>query len=205
MSKLTALLIASAFALGLVAAAPQAKEAKPACEDWSAWSAFPEGAWVTIDRDFRGSKSTSTVTLIKKMPDRLTIKWSKEKDRDENKAEDEPEVILEGLPFSDEVVYEKSPKQMLCPTCRANHKPSIITEQKKEKLTVGGKEIICYVMDVVPFDCRGAKSGTSRWWLSKEVPGGLVKREWTAIDRPGKVIDTVVGFDKQKKISTEGK
>jgi hypothetical protein len=205
MSKPTPLLIVSAFALVSVAATPQAKEARPACEDWHAWSAFPEGAWVMIERDFRGSKSANTITLIKKAPDRLTVKWSKEKVGDEKKAEDEPEVILEGLPFSDEVVYEKNPKQMLCPTCRANHKASIISEQKKEKLTVGGKEIVCYVMDVVPFDCRGAKSGMSRWWLSKEVPGGLVKREWTAIDRPGRVIDTVVGFDKQKKVSSEGK
>lgn len=189
----------------LVAAAPQAKEARPACEDWSAWNAFPEGAWVTIERDFRGSKSLNTVTLTKKAPDRLTVKWSKEKNKDENKAEDEPEVIIQGLPFSDEVVYEKNQKQMICPTCRANHKASIITEQKKEKLTIGGKEILCYVMDVVPFECGGAKSGTSRWWLSKEIPGGLVKREWTAIDKPGKVIDTVVGFDKQKKVSSEGK
>ena len=160
---------------------------------------------MTIDRDFRGSKSTNTVTLIKKMPDRLTVKWSKEKNKDEKKADDAPEVIIQGpMPFSDEVVYERGAKPQTCPTCRAVHKPSIITEQKKEKLAVGTKEILCYVMDVVPFECNGTKSGTSRWWLSKEVPGGLMKREWTAIDKPGKVIDTVVGFDKQKKVSSEG-
>jgi hypothetical protein len=205
MKKLAALLIAFASASVSAGASPQAKDGWPACEDWTSWSSFSEGAWVTIERDFRGSKSTSTITLTKKAADRLTVKWSKEKEKDEKKAEDEPEFILEGLPFSDEMVYEKNPKQILCPTCRANHKASIISAQKKEKITVGGKEILCYVMEVVPFDCRGAKSGMSRWWLSKEVPGGLVKREWTAIDRPGKVIDTVVAFDKQKKVSTEDK
>ena len=42
------------------------------------------------------------------------------------------------------------------------------------------------------FHCKGGRAGNSRWWLSKEVPGGLVKREWTAVDRPGKVVDTVL-------------
>jgi hypothetical protein len=99
----------------------------------------------------------------------------------------------------------KNPNPFPCPTCRAEHKPSITTEKKKEKLKIADKEVLCYVMDVVPFDCKGAKTGTSRWWLSKEVPGGLVKREWTAEGRPGKVVDTVLDFDKKKKVESEGK
>jgi hypothetical protein len=196
------------LALLLIAAAPQSKDGKPTWGDWNAWNHFPEGAWVTIERDFRGEFKTSySNTLAKKTADKLTVKISDDLQKDDKPAEDQPTVIIEGPLFGqgDENVIEKNPKPFPCPTCRAEHRPSVVTEQKKEKLKVGGKEILCNVMDVVPFDCRGAKSGTSRWWLSKEVPGGLVKREWTAIDKPGKVIDTVVGFDKQNKVSSEGK
>lgn len=116
-------------------------------------------------------------------------------------------MIIEGPLFgqSDENVIEKIPKPLPCPTCRGEHKPSIITEQKKEKLKVGGKEILCFVMDVVPFGCKGEKTGSSRWWLSKEVPGGLVKREWVSAERPGKVVDSVADFGKQKRVESEEK
>jgi hypothetical protein len=196
------------LALLLIAAAPQSKDGKPSWGDWNAWSHFPEGAWVTIQREFRDEFKTSyTNTLTKKTADKLTIKISDEDQKDDKPAEGQPAVIIEGsfFPKGDENVIEKNPKPFPCPTCRAEHKPSVITEQKKEKLKVGGKEILCYVMDVVPFGCKGEKTGISRWWLSKEVPGGLVRREWTATDKPGKVIDTVLDFGKQKKVESADK
>ena len=197
---------AAIFTLAMVAASPQS--GKPSWNDWNAWNHFSEGAWITVERDFRGeSKSTSTDTLTKKTADRLTIKTTVPVKKDDNGADEAPAVIIEGLPLNqgDETHIEKAPKPSPCPTCRAEHKPSIVTEQKKEKLKVAGKEVLCYVMDVVPFDCKGARTGTSRWWLSKEVPGGLVKREWTAADRPGKVVDTVLDFDKRKRVESEEK
>jgi hypothetical protein len=195
--------------LGLLAApaSPQSGGAKPSWGDWAAWSAFPEGAWVTIERDFRGDKSTFTQTVSKKSADRLTIKLSDVKKKDEKPDPDAPTATFLGpLPWGmGEEVIEKDPKPFPCPTCRKDHKPSLVTEQKKEKLKIGGKEVLCYVMDAVIFNCAGEKDGTSRWWLSKEVPGGLVKREWVAIDKAGKVIDLVVDFDKKKKVETPGK
>lgn len=192
------------LALLLIAAAPQSKDGKPTWNDWNAWNQFPEGAWVTIERDFRGQSKTSfTDTLTNKTADKLTVKTSiEDKRKDDKPAEDQPTVVIEGPLFGqgDENVIEKAPKPFPCPTCRAEHKPSIITEQKKEKIKVGSREVLCYVMDVVPFGCKGEKTGTSRWWLSKEVPGGLVKREWTSPERPGKVVDLVLDFDKKKKV-----
>ena len=202
-------LAAAIVGVALVAAAPQSKDAKWSWNDWNAWSGFPEGAWVTMEKDMRGeSKWTTMYTLTKKTADRLTVKsTSLDKKKEDN---DQPTLELPSIPGlpetnGDETYYEKNPKAFPCPTCRADHKPSIITEQKKEKLKIGTKEVLCYVMDVVPFDCKGAKTGTSRWWMSKEVPGGLVKREWTAEGRPGKVVDTVLDFDKKKKVESEGK
>jgi hypothetical protein len=193
-------LVIGVLASGLLAATSQSR---PTSDDWNAWSAFPEGAWVKLERNFRDAfKSTQTFTLIKKSADKVTVKLEVEKKKDE--GDDQPTVTLNGVPFANnnEYIYEKNPKPILCPTCRANHKPSLVTERKKEKLKVGDKEVLCYVMDVVPFDCDGTKSGTSRWWLSKEVPGGLVKREWTAKDRPGLVVDTILDFDKKKKVES---
>lgn len=66
------------LALLLVAAAPQSKDGKPTWNDWNAWNHFPEGAWVTIERDFRGESKTSyTDTLAKKTVDKLTVKTSR--------------------------------------------------------------------------------------------------------------------------------
>jgi hypothetical protein len=134
------------------------------------------------------------------------VKEDDEKKKDETNGDNPPPLELPVPGFENgEWHYERNPKPFPCPTCRVEHKPSIVTERKKEKLKIANKEVLCYVMDAVPFDCKGAKSGTSRWWLSKEVPGGLVKREWTAEGRPGKVVDTVLDFDRKKKVDSEGK
>lgn len=197
---------AAILALAMVAAAPQS--GKPTWNYWNAWNHFPEGAWVTVERDFRGEfKSTYTNTLTKKTVDRLTLKMTTHVKKDDKGADEAPDVIIEGLPLNqgDEIQIEKTPKPFSCPTCKAQHKPSIVTEQKKERLKVAGREVLCHVMDVVPFDCKGGRTGTSRWWLSKEVPGGLVRREWTAADKPGTVIDTVLDFGKQKQVESEEK
>lgn len=194
------------LALAIVAAAQQS--GKPTWNDWNAWNQFPEGAWVTVERDFRGEfKSTYTDTLTKKTVDRLTLKMTNPVKKDDKGADEVPAVIIEGIPPNqgDETQIEKSPKPFSCPTCKGQHKPSIVTEQKKEKLKVAGREVLCHVLDIVPFDCKGGRTGSSRWWLSKEVPGGLVRREWTAVERPGKVVDTVLDFGKQKKVESEGK
>jgi hypothetical protein len=202
-------LAAAMLGVTLIAATPQSKDAKPSWADWNAWNGFPEGAWVTIDREMRGRHLWTTLyTLTKKTPDRLTVtstSLDKKKEGDDQPVLELP--AIPGLPETngDEIYYVKNPKPFPCPTCRAEHKPSIITEQKKEKLKIADKEVLCYVIDVVPFDCKGVKDGNSRWWMSKEVPGGLVKREFTAEGRPGKVVDTVLDFDKKKKVESEGK
>lgn len=197
---------AAILALAMVAAAPQS--GKPTWNDWNAWNHFSEGAWVTVEREFRAEfKSTYTDSLTKKTADRLTIKTTTPAKKDNQGADEAPAVVIEGVPLGqgDEIEIEKNAKPVPCPTCKGQHKPSIVTEQKKEKLKVGGREVLCYVMDVIPFDCKGGRTGSSRWWLSKEVPGGLVRREWTAADRPGKVIDTVLDFGKQKNVESEDK
>jgi hypothetical protein len=191
----------------LVAATPQSKDGKPTWDDWNAWNGFPEGAWVTMEKNIRGDfKTTYTRVLAKKTPDLITVKDEDDKKK-EDKNPDDPAPLQIPIPGFEngEWHYTQNPKPFPCPTCRAEHKPSIVTEQKKEKLKIAEKEVLCYVMDVVPFDCKGAKTGTSRWWTSKEVPGGLVKREWTAEGRPGKVVDTVLDFDKKKKVESENK
>lgn len=200
-------LAAALLGMILVAAAPQAKDGKPTWDDWNAWNGFPEGAWVTTERDYRGEqKTTWTRRLTKKTPDLITVKEDVERKKDDKNADDLPPFVLPVPGFENgEWHYDRISKLSPCPTCRADHKPSIVTELKKEKLKIGNKEVLCYVMDAVPFDCKGAKDGTSRWWLSKEVPGGLVKRESTTEGKPGKVVDTVLDFDKKKKVESEGK
>jgi hypothetical protein len=200
--------MAAAFlAMVLVAATPQSKDGKPSWQDWNAWNGFPEGAWVTMEKDSRGDfKTTFTLTLTKKTSDLLTVKEDVEKKKDAKNADDQPVLVLPVPGFENgEWHYARNPKPIVCPTCLADHKPSIVTELKKEKLKIANKEVLCLVMDVVPFDCKGAKSGTSRWWMSKEVPGGLVKRESTAEGKPGKVVEIVLDFDKKKKVESEGK
>jgi hypothetical protein len=194
------------FALILVAAAPQSKASKPDWTGWNTWSAFPEGAWVTMEKDNRGEfKTTFTLTLTKKTPDLLAVKEDVEKKKDDKNADDQPPLVLPVPGFENgEWHYARNPKPIVCPTCGASHKDSIVTEQKKDKLTIAGKEVLCQVMDVVTFECKGAKDSTSRWWWSKEVPGWLVKREYTAEGRPGKVVETVLDFDKKKKVTSEG-
>ena len=200
-------LAATILGMVLVAAAPQSKDGKPTWDDWNAWNGFPEGAWVTMEHDSRGEfKTTFTRTFTKKTPDLLAVKETDEKKKDDKNANDQPPLVFPVPGFENgEWHYTRNPKPFPCPNCRAEHKPSIVTELKKEKLKIGNKEVLCFVMDVVPFDCKGAKDGTSRWWTSKEVPGGLVKRESMTEGRPGKVVDTVLDFDKKKKVESEGK
>lgn len=162
---------------------------------------------MTLEHDNRGDfKSSYTRTLTKKTADLLTVKDIDEKKKDDKNVDDQPALVFPIPGFENgEWHYPRTPKPDLCPTCRTPHKDSLLTEQKKEKIKVANKEVLCQVYDVVPFDCKGAKTGTSRWWMSKEVPGGLVKREWTADGKPGKVVDTVLDFDKKKKVESDGK
>lgn len=193
----------------LVLAAPalsQSKDASPPVNNWAAWAAYPEGAWVTRQIDRRGqSKDSYTQTLTKKTADLITVKEEMEKKDDPNAAA-QPPLILPVPGFENgEWHYARTEKPAPCPTCGSAHKASLVTPQKAEKIKIGTKDILCLVIDVVPFDCKGEKDGTSRWWISKDVPGGLVKRETVAADRPGKVVELVIDFDKKKKPDAGGK
>jgi hypothetical protein len=96
--------VAVAAAWVLAGAAPQAA---PSADDWASWNAFPEGAWVRLERDLRGQfKSVTTTTLIKKPADRLAVKFSGED------AGDEPAhvQVVDGPAKLDEATYEKAAK-----------------------------------------------------------------------------------------------
>lgn len=186
--------------------AQQAK-AKTDYSEWNSWTGFAEGAWVTIEKDFRGqSKTTFTLTLTKKTLDALTVKQTDEPKAKRDDIEVERPLTVPGLPFENgEWRYVRNPKPFPCPTCGAAHKDSLVTEQKKERVKVADKELLCQVLEVIPFDCNGTKQGTSVWWLSKDVPGWLVKREFKADGKLGKVVDTVLDFGRTPRAATPDK
>lgn len=182
----------------------QQARAKTDYSEWNSWSGFAEGAWVTIEKDFRGQSKTSfTLTLTKRTADALTVKQTDGPQPKRDDVEVEGPLTVPGLPFENgEWRYVRNPKPLTCPTCGAVHKGSLVTEQKKEKLKVADKELLCQVLQVIPFDCNGVKEGTSLWWLSRDVPGWLVKREFKAEGKPGKVVDTVLDFGKTPRAQT---
>lgn len=175
--------------------------------EWNSWTGFAEGAWVTIEKDFRGQSKTSfTLTLTKKTVDALTVKQTDEPRPKRDDVEVEGPLTVPGLPFENgEWHYVRNPKPLPCPTCGAVHKESLVAEHKKEKVKVADKELLCQVLEVIPFDCNGVKEGTSLWWLSRDVPGWLVKREFKAEGKPGKVVDSVLDFGKTPRAPTPDK
>lgn len=122
----------------------QQARAKTDYSEWNSWSGFAEGAWVTIEKDFRGQSKTSfTLTLTKRTADALTVKQTDGPQPKRDDVEVEGPLTVPGLPFENgEWRYVRNPKPLTCPTCGAVHKGSLVTEQKKEKLKVADKELL---------------------------------------------------------------
>ena len=153
----------------LLLAAPAAAFAQSPTE-FDDWNRFGVGTTATLEMVSDDGKSKVTTievfTLKKKEADKITLSG---------------ESVTEGTQKdSGERVISKEKKRGECKTCKKLHKEATLKEKGKEKLKIGSKEIEATIVETTTYGCEEKEAMTYRSWLSKDVPGGLLKMEATS-------------------------
>ncbi len=134
------------------------------------WNRYAVGTSATLEMvseaQGRNVSTIDVLTLKKKETDKITLS---------------SEAVTEGTDKeSSERIVRRETKRGECKSCKKVHKEPTTKDKGKEKLKVGSKEFEATILDITTYVCDEKESMTYRTWLSKEVPGGLLKMEATS-------------------------
>ena len=146
--------------------------------EWNAWKDMGDGSWIVVETV---SKTGGTET-------KMEVKTNRDSMTDEAiTLSSTTTIFMKGvdIPPSTATHEVKKPGKdgtntyTDCPKCKKPYKGhSTVKTTKDQKLTIDGKEINCTLMESEFTDCESDKvSSSSKMWLSKDVPGWMVKME----------------------------
>ena len=174
--------VLSVFAVVVLGSLPAIARAQQP-DEFELWNAFGEGSSVSGENliDMGKVKSTTKLkmTIKKKEADKITLTLETESN---------------GIKSSSERVVEKGKKAVECAACKKAHKEPVVKEGGTEKVKVGDKEVEAKILDITTYGCND-KEGSTKIWISKEVPGGVVKNAMKM--EQGTVTYSVTAFEKK--------
>lgn len=140
------------------------------------WADHKPGSWVKLkmEMEAQGQKivATSHHTLLEIGKDKAVV-------------EQKTKVAVGGAEQPEEVEKEEILKDK-------DKDPVKIEKEGEEEITVAGKKLKCRWIEGTQSEMRKVK-----FWLSKEVPGGVVKAEASGGEIPGKMLITATAWEKK--------
>jgi hypothetical protein len=140
--------------------------------EWDAWNACEVGSTVTIEMEnsaMKGMKTKRTTTLLKKEAEKLTVRVEMETSGTKIPAQEQTSEKPKG----------GSIQKTDCPRCKkAWSTHGKWTKGGTEKVKIGDREVEAPIVEGKLYDCKGEKeTGSSKSWVSKDVPGWNVRVE----------------------------
>jgi hypothetical protein len=131
-------------------------------DQWNAWSGFREGSSVKYEYETAGMKMFMTTVLVRREADKLSVRFDVEFNGNTITGQEQHVSRQEGGGN--------------CPKCSKPHAESL--ESRRDSAEVAGRRLRCEVRKYRYLDCAGKDMGTYELWLSREVPGFLVRGEY---------------------------
>jgi preprotein translocase subunit SecD len=167
--------IVAAAVLALLAV----QEEKVENPQFKAWSGFKVGSWVRhkMELDAGGRMVTMevTATLVEATPEKLVVDRAQKMDMGGRVME---------LPPRKEEILPKIEKG----------KGSVKITEKEEEIEAGGKKLKCKLAET-EMEQNGERM-QGKTWIHPDVPGGMVKGEFTSAKIPKPMTMTATGWEK---------
>lgn len=144
--------------------------------EFSYWAAHKTGSWVKLKMEMEASGVKvvveSTQTLLEAGSDKVVVE---QKTKVSAAGQEQPEATEK-----EEILKDKEKD------------PVKIEKEGDEEIDVAGKKLKCHWIEGTQKETRKVK-----FWLSKEVPGGVAKGELSGGELPGPMKVSAVSWEKK--------